>query len=125
MEVREETERLRREIARIKAKGGCPHFQPALRTEVVAWYQAQLSLGIRAEAACREIGLAANTLRRWAQEESGASARSSSSETTSAAFIPVTVASTTAMTLRVLGPAGLRIEGLDLTALAELLRRLA
>jgi hypothetical protein len=68
-------------------------------------------------AVASELGVGSGTLLRWAAEPA---------EGNGPAFVPVTVeAAPTAAGVVVHTAHGLRIEGLDVAALAELLRRLA
>lgn len=132
MDVREQATRFRAEIERIKATGGKAHFPLALRRSVVAWYQARHAEGQSPPSLCRELGLSSTTLRRWIATMAVDAPREVAREA-APSFIALTLpapaaprpAVALASPLHVVGPHGLRIEGLDVATLAELLRRLA
>lgn len=134
MDVREQATRFRAEIERIKATGGKAHFPLALRRSVVAWYQARHAEGQSPPSLCRELGLSSTTLRRWIATVAVDAPREAAREA-APSFIARTLpapapppprpAGALASPLHVVGPHGLRIEGLDVATLAELLRRLA
>lgn len=133
MDVREQGTRLRAEIERIKARAGKAHFPLGLRRSVVAWYQARRAEGVSTPSLCREIALSSTTVRRWIATTSVAGPQAAAHEV-APRFLALTLpaaapaphaAASLASPLRVVGPHGLRIEGLDVATLAELLRRLA
>lgn len=81
----------------------------------VRYAQGRQSEGVGLRAIADECGVAAATVRRWLAEPADTSA-----------FMPIRVMpSAVTSTVVVHGPAGLRIEGLDLEQIAELWRRLA
>lgn len=132
MDGREQATRFRAEIERIKATGGKAHFPLALRRAVVTWCQARHAEGQTTPSLCREIGLSSTTLRRWTATLAVGAPREPAPREPAPSFVALTlpaprapVAPRVAAALHVVGPHGLRIEGLDVAALAELLRRLA
>lgn len=98
---------------------GNPH--PAqLRARIVAYVEHRCASGVSRRAACAELGVAEATLVRWTKPECRKSSRTTG-------FLPVVVSEPASAPagLEVRGPCGLRIAGLSLEELAELLRRLA
>jgi hypothetical protein len=91
----------------------------ALRQEALSCWQALRAQGIAGEAAATRLGLGSGTLERW-------SGRSQAL----AVLAPVTIEAepviraTPASGLVVHAPHGVRVEGLDVAGLAELLKRL-
>ena len=89
-------------------------YTDELRAGAVAYTRKRLVAGGTLTAASRELGVAPNTLQAWLAVEQP-----------SPAFRSVEIAEdATRSALVVYGPCGLRIEGLDVTMLTELLRRL-
>jgi hypothetical protein len=90
----------------------------SLKREALACYRELRAGGTSAERAATRLGLSALTLEGWGKRSR-------------VAFAPVVVegeavaAAPSSMRVVVLGPRGLRIEGLDVAGLAELLQRLA
>jgi transposase len=116
-------EKLRLSIANADRSGAGRPYPVALRREIVAYVEEQRRQGVGGVTASREIGVSAFSVARWKAD------KGSDSET---GFRPVVLAepievpiSVERSRLVVHGPAGLRIEGLDLAALAELWRRLS
>jgi len=103
----------RKAVARRGAVGPRLRYTPELRAEAVTYARERVASGGALAAVARELGVAANTLQAWLADQRH-----------SPGFRKVEIAADSAPTLIVYGPAGLRIEGLDIAALAELLRRL-
>lgn len=104
-------------------RGRGRRYPATLRAAALAQLRARQAEGAKLAAVARELGLRTATLTKWAK----ASASPTGSK---AAFRPVRLVARPAgadpeRRFTVLGPAGLRIEGLDLASLAELLRSLA
>jgi transposase len=115
-------ERLRAELATAERSGSGRPYPLALRREAVAYVEARRKQGVGCVAAARELGVSAFSVGRW---------RASLSAALAPVFRPVVLAEPLELgsesgssALVVHGPAGLRIEGLDLAAVAELWRRL-
>lgn len=115
-------EKLRTSIANADRSGAGRPYPLALRREVVAYVEARRRQGVGCVAAAREIGVSAFSVVRW---------RATLSPEGENGFRQVVLAAPIEITtsheptrIVVLGPIGLRIEGLDLAALAELWRRL-
>jgi len=105
-------DRLRRAVEKIGARGRGVPYPKELRGQIVEYTRARRDAGVTLETIGKETGVPWKTLSRW----SGASRRPK-------AFRRVEVVSPAAV-LTVHGPHGVRIEGLDLDGLAQLLRRL-
>ena len=110
-----EAQAIRAELAQLEHRGrGCA-YPERLRKRVIAYVEARLTDGAATRLAGDELGMDWRTLLRWAPCA------------TSAGFEQVVVREDTAAAatrLVVHTPGGLRIEGLDLAALAELVRKL-
>ena len=88
-----------------------------LRRMALEYLRARRAAGAATSTVAAELGLGCGTLERWADE---------SREHDGPVFVPVQVEPTPAAApILVHSPSGLRIEGLDVAALADLLRRLA
>jgi hypothetical protein len=99
--------------SRISAHGRAGRGNPypaELRKDVLAFVARAERMGASAAASARSIGIAALTVARW-REEVG--------------FVQVQVDAQPDQRLVVHGPCGISIEGLDLDAVAALLRKLA
>lgn len=117
MDLQEKAERIRwqrRQLGHVCGSNPCPE---ELKWAALEYVEARTAQGAAEGTAAAEIGVAALTLARWRQERPSAVPR----------FVPVVVDEQTSSGSRFIvhGPGGLRIEGLDLDSLAELLRRLA
>lgn len=80
------------------------------RARAVEYARGRLGDGAPLKGIARELGISVSTLERWMRV---------------CAFVPVEVPTAPTRAFVVHGPAGLRIEGLALADLAELVRRLA
>lgn len=119
-----EAEQIRREVERQQSEveGGRLRYKPALRRRAVAYLRQREGAGETAWTVSSQVGLPWQTLRRWQQ---------ASDETVEprGAFLRVALArdagrETLQARLAVEGPLGLRVEGLTISELAELWRRL-
>ena len=105
--------RLRAQLATAPRSGpgrGIPH---SLREQAAQYAAHCTAQGTPLTQTAEELGVSSQSLRRWMS----AAARD--------AFAPVHLADAHRATFTVHGPAGVRIEGLDLDAVASLLRALA
>ncbi|MGC4114802.1 MAG: hypothetical protein QM765_49325 [Myxococcales bacterium] len=118
MDVKQRAERVRQQREQFGHASGLRPLPEELRQEAVACYRALLATGESAQAAADRLGLGALTLGRWSRRERALLAPVVVEDEPVAA-VPVP------SRLVVHGPRGLRIEGLDVAELAELLRRLA
>ena len=117
---------LRRQVTRCRRAGGRPRYSAEIRAEAVA-LAAQLSgTGLSHNAIARRFGLNAITLANWKKEQAEAEQQAA------AGMLPVAVITSdeTAVDLGrprpvVFGPGGVRVEGLDVDGVAELLRKLS
>ncbi len=126
MRMEHQAAEIRAEVARLEGRRGRGKAYPAaLRRRALGYYCARRAQGAAMATIGFELGMPWQTLQKWA----------SSSEdmpvvpTNSPSFALVEVVETTKVAperaIRVRGPAGISIEGLDLDALVELLRRLS
>lgn len=108
--------RLRAQLATAPRSGPGKGLPRALRLEVAQYTAARRVDGTPVAEVARELGINAQTLRRWM-----ASATEDAFEVVH--LVAPTTPATATFTLT--GPAGVRVEGLDLDALVVLLRKLA
>jgi transposase-like protein len=124
MDLAERGADLRRRIAEERPEPvGGSRFPAELRGEVEAYLRDRLAEGGTVHAVAKEVGVWQSTLRHWLSGVSG--------DPAAPALRPVSVVPSRRQPPRpspaaifVHGPRGLRIEGLDLEGVAELLRRL-
>jgi transposase-like protein len=92
-------------------------YPEAARTAALDWAERQRRKGIRLVPIASELGISATTLRKWQQQK----------RATSSSYCPVQIvepsSSQRGLVVHALG--GLRIEGLSIPELAELVRRLS
>jgi len=101
---------------RLGRRGNGTRYPALLRQRGAEYLRARRGSGTPLGTVARELGVGGGTLLRWAAEARGRAG---------AAFIPVRVTAPPVATGMVVhGPGGLRIEGLDVATLVELLRRL-
>lgn len=124
MDLDNQVERFREAVAAAGPRGRTTAYPVELRKIAVSYVKARVAAGGSAGGACRELGIGTDTFRRWSAENATSPARAT------AAFRPVKLAAAAPVAEQqanhvvVHGPGGLRIEGLDVAGLAELLRRL-
>jgi hypothetical protein len=115
---------IRAVLARLGERGRGKRYPKALQERAVSYYCARRAQGAAQREIGDELGMPWQTLQRWATAGDAPLVPA-----TSAGFQPVEVIDAPTPAQRgpivVRGPAGLRIEGLDLDTLAELLRRLS
>ena len=116
MSERREASSIRAEIERLPKRGRGRRYPTALRTRVLSYLQSRSQEGVSAKGVGDEIGLSVWTLSRWQKE-------SPTPPTPNFERVELVVEPAARSRLVVYGPAGLRIEGLDLADLAELVRR--
>ena len=120
MDFEKQAATFRAQVADLGPRSRTTAYPIALRTPALRFVRARLAGGSSLTAAAAELGLGVDTVRRWQAGGRGRRLRR-------ARVRPVVIVSAppTAPALVVHGPAGLRVEGLDVVALAELLRRLS
>ncbi len=116
---------LRGQLARADRSGAGKPFPERLRREVVEYTRAAVAEGKSLEGVAKELGVSAMSIKRWlirmgGRDSSGAELRRVEI-VADGRDVGIVV---TAMPLVVHAPSGLRIEGLTLPGLAELLRAL-
>jgi hypothetical protein len=104
-------EAIREAISKLGRRGRGNAYPKEFRVEVVAYARARRAAGIPIESIGDELGMPWRTIRRWMPP------------VRNKRFRPIEVVEAR-RDLAVHGPHGLRIEGLDLDGVAELLRRL-
>jgi transposase len=124
MDVEQLRVEFRKAVADAGERGRTTAYPLELRAIAVAYVEARTAQGVNGMAACRELGIGRDTFLRWRR-----SLATPPRPEDLPSFRPVEIAAPTApaaaATLVVHGPLGLRIEGLDVAALAALLRALA
>lgn len=123
MDWKQRSAAVRAEIARRHQQGARGRVPEALKAEVLECLRARRAQGATAEQVASELGLRHRLLERWAAE-----ARPRDMRPALAGFHAVQVVAEPAKALQrgglvVHGPGGLRVEGLSLEQVAELLRR--
>lgn len=109
----ERASRIRAAVAQHGRVGRGNPYPDMLKSEAVEFFRARKRAGIAAAQIAREVGISAVTLGRWDAE-------------CPPRLLPVVISGgEDTSRLVVLGPCGVRIEGLDVSSLARLLRELA
>lgn len=105
-------------VRRLGTRGAGRRYPEAVKREVLAYLGERRKEGRGYATVAAELGIPRRSLKLWS---------STPRPSASPRFVAVTVdaAPSSATGIVVHGPAGLRVEGLDLAALAELIRRLA
>ncbi len=106
----------REAVKRAGRRGAGRRYPVELRRQGAAYLVARRAAGGTVSAVLRELGVRRGMLAGWAKP-AGAAARPR--------FVPVTVVEGPGGRVVVHGPHGVRVEGLDVAGVAELLRRLA
>lgn len=117
MNRQHEAQAIRAELAQLEHRGRGRAYPERLRKRMIAYVEARRAEGAATRTAGDEIGMDWRTLLKWTPCA------------TNAGFAPLVVrdeVATAAPSARIIvhTPGGLRIEGLDLGALAELVRKL-
>lgn len=110
---KDQLRRLRAEVERIGGRGTGRRYSPSLKARICGYARRQREAGESIGRIAAQIGISEPTLTAWLR--------------TAPSMLPVVVrpSAATAPTLRVLGPGGLVIEGLDLDQLAALIAKVA
>ncbi len=106
----------REAVKRAGRRGAGRRYPAEIRRQGATYLAARRAAGGTVSAVLRELGVRRETLAGWAKA-AGAAARPR--------FVPVTVVEGAGGRVVVHGPHGVRVEGLDVAWVAELLRRLA
>lgn len=116
MNIEREAAAFREAVRRAGKRGPGKRYPAELQRRGAEYLRVRRAAGAPLSAVLRELGMRRETLAGWG-------APPAPKETPR--FVPVTVVETPAGRLVVHGPGGVRVEGLDLAGVAELLRRLA
>ena len=116
MDFRREALAIREAVREWGQRGPGRRYPAELKRRGEVYLRARRDAGATTSAAARELGLRRHTLESWC---------GSLSLERPAQFLPVSVVEMPTAGLVVHGPRGLRIEGLDVAGVAELVRRLA
>jgi hypothetical protein len=116
MDLVKEAAAFRDAVRRAGRRGPGRRYPEELRRRGAAYLRARQAAGAPLSAILRELGVRRETLAGWAAPAAGK---------TRPRFVPVTVMEAPAGRIVVHGPGGVRVEGLDLAGVADLLRRLA
>lgn len=119
MKREQEALAIRAELAQLEHRGRGRAYPERLRKRMIAYVETRRAEGAATRLAGDEIGMDWRTLLRWAP-----CAMSAGFEQVVVQEQEAAAASAAAARLVVHTPSGLRIEGLDLGALAELVRKL-
>lgn len=124
-----ELEQLRETLrAQAKARAGVGvklRFDEAFRAQAVEYVRGRQAQGVTQEAAAKELGISAWTLSRWHQQRRRGGASPPGGARPSGVFRPVAMKrEAAAQSLVVHAPGGVRVEGLTLRQVAQLLREL-
>lgn len=114
MDFAREAAAFREAVRRAGRRGAGKRYPAEVRGQGAAYLAARRAAGVPMSAVLRELGLRRDTLARWVEQAPAARPR----------FVPVSVVEEAAGIV-VHGPRGVRVEGLDVAGVAELLRRLA
>ncbi len=104
-----------RAAVRQAGRGARQRYSAAVRRQGVAYLAPRRASGATASAAARELAVRRDTLLWWTRPR----------RAFKPGFVPVTVVDGPADQIVVRGPHGVRVEGLDVAGVAELLRRLS
>lgn len=131
MELKGQAEKLKKQVEERREKGTRRQFDESFRAEVVGYVRARQAEGGTQEEAAREVGLSAWTLSRWGRgSQSGPVRRGRPPrqrlEGGSGGFHPVEVKSEARSqgALVMYGPGGVRVEGLSVQQVAQVLKEL-
>ena len=123
MKLAKEARRFREAVKRGGPRKRTTPYPGFLRAEAMEYFEARRAAGASTYAVAKELGLGVDTLRRWSRPRAPLEAVVSTRS-----FAPVEVIAGSARPVEsrsvVYGPCGLRIEGLDMEEVAELIRRL-
>ena len=110
--MEERARQFRAQVRQLGPRGPGRKYPASLRRDAVAYLRARQADGVGVDWAAVELGIRKATLHGWAAAKAVAG------------FVPVKVVETPVARIAVHCPAGLRVEGLDVAGLADLLRRL-
>jgi len=100
---------------RLRSRGPGRRYSASMQERAEDYLRKRRQAGAPVGLIARELGLGSGTLARWARRRRSASAT----------FVPVRVAAASVAGFTVHAPGGLRIEGLDVATLVDIVRQLA
>jgi transposase len=116
MDFEKEAAAFRAAVRQAGKRGAGRRYPVAVRRQGAAYLAARRAGGAAVSVVTRELAVRRDTLLGWARPAAAPA---------KARFLPVAVVEERAGRIVVHGPHGVRVEGLDLAGVAELLRRLA
>ena len=123
MDIAKRAEGFREAVAKLGHRGRTTPYPKKLRGEAVEYARERREQGATWKLVARELGIGIDSLMNWAR---AAGSSAGKPEFRQVALTQAEVAvSATGSALVVHGPGGVRVEGLDVASLAELLRRLS
>ena len=125
MRLADQAEAIRAELARLGRRGRGIAYPEGLRERAVSYYCARRAPGAAQRDIGLELGLPWQTLHKWASDACDADLVTASTPGFERVEIIEALEPARRSSFVVRGPAGLCIEGLDLDALVELVRRLS
>lgn len=132
MDLKAQAEKLKRQVEERRARGTRRQFDESFRAEMVGYVRARQAEGGTQEEAAKEVGLSAWTLSRWGRGGQNGPVRRGRPprqrlEGSNGGFHPVEVKSEASSpgVLVMHGPWGVRVEGLSVQQVAQLLKELA
>lgn len=128
MDVKEKAARLKAELEKRAQEGKRGRFSEAMKAEVLEYWRQCQQEGATQETVARELGLSPWTLSRWSVQARRAKSREQTAAAATAAFHRVKVkpeAAGRGGATVVHGPSGVRVEGLSVQQVAQLLRELS
>jgi transposase-like protein len=131
MDLKAQAEKLKKQVEERRARGTRRQFDESFRAEMVGYVRARQAEGGTQEEAAKEVGLSAWTLSRWGRGgQSGPVRRGRPPrqrlEGSNGGFHPVEVKSEARSpgALVMHGPGGVRVEGLSVQQVAQVLKEL-
>ncbi len=116
MDFVKEAAAFRESVRRAGRRGPGRRYPAEVRKLGAEYLRGRLAAGGSTSAAVRELGVRRHTLARWAV---------TAAPEPRPRFVPVSVVEAAGGRIVVHGPGGIRVEGLDVAGVAELLRRVA
>jgi transposase len=123
MDIAKRAEGFREAVSKLGPRGRTTPYPKDLREEAVAYAQERRAKGATWGGIARELGIGIDSLTKWARAAERSPAKPAFRQVALAQ--EEVVAGAAGSGLVVHGPGGVRVEGLDVAGVAELLRRLS